>query len=749
MSRYAAFGPLDEPTAPVGDTGWRGVNLRLDPTQLPPGIASSGVNMRFRAGVAEPRKGMVMPTWINKIVGGIAQPWGEVHGAGVFSDPFTFQDYAIIAAGGQVWATTTCNAPRQLNLPPGVTLSGEVEFTQAFDVMIMHRGDSLPALQMPRVALGFQNIAQQDIGTGTQPIPNATHSVFFQNRVFVPNDKDEVAVSDFGDYTRYQPVRQEFRINTGSADKLAAIRRFNDTTLVAFKTNSIYVVNNVYGALGSIQQDQLTEQFGCLARNSIAQVGSDLWFLSHMGVMSIRQTEQNKLQGRVVPVSQAIQPLIDRINWRYASTAQAAYWDSKYYLAVPLDAAEMFGLELVPQGTGSITSVATVTIPTTAGASYRFTLGNGTSLVNGTDTYSVSRDFIAQGATIVINKPFGFPGPQMTSSLKRVYRGVNTAVLVYDFLNEEWAGYDMVDQFAVKRFLIFNYRDQPRLFAVDQDGWIRMQEEGYEDQLATPYVDILVTAQPTVGDTIRVNGGTLVTAVSGGNTPTGWGIATGAAGAADDLFMDGLFGFYRYAPVGFWNAPNTIQVQIPGGIRLIGTNGAVPTVVTTGSVWGTITPNKVAGVSQQFVTRGYTSPGFEIGDFDQLSVDIQTWDPNYSITVTGGGVEEKVVNQTNKTRSRTRYFRPHDAADFSGDNVNGDFLTQGREDYSIVPGAAGFYFGTGGCACELHQELREVYAVTARGRSAKVQITNSQGRLRVLGVKLNVREEPSYSGTKD
>ncbi|MBK8001733.1 MAG: hypothetical protein IPK15_24275 [Verrucomicrobia bacterium] len=124
-------------------------------------------------------------------------------------------------------------------------------------------------------------------------------------------------MSDLNDYTRYVPVAQEFNINQGSAGTLVAIFKFHDTTIIAFKQHSIYAISNVYGDLSELRQDELTGEFGLVARKSIAHVGKDLWFLSELGVMSLTQTEQNKLQGVLLPVSDPIQPLIDRINWRY------------------------------------------------------------------------------------------------------------------------------------------------------------------------------------------------------------------------------------------------------------------------------------------------------------------------------------------------------------------------------------------------------------------------------------------------
>jgi len=51
-----------------GDEGFRGVNMRLHPSVLPPGWVSEAINARFNDGVAETRKGLVRLGWLNKTV---------------------------------------------------------------------------------------------------------------------------------------------------------------------------------------------------------------------------------------------------------------------------------------------------------------------------------------------------------------------------------------------------------------------------------------------------------------------------------------------------------------------------------------------------------------------------------------------------------------------------------------------------------------------------------------------------------
>lgn len=205
------------------DTFWRGVNMRLDPSQLEPGFASEAKNMRFRNGVPETRKGFIFPPWCNKITAGSISSWGSVHGVAIYSDPNTRLDYMIIAADGVVYATIENNAPISLSLPSGVTLSGRVNFTQAYDKLVMWRGADLPPLVMHNVADGFVEITQTTSGTSTQTIPNADQAIFFQNRLLIPHGDDEIAASDIGDITRYSPTLADFKINQGTTDRIIGL----------------------------------------------------------------------------------------------------------------------------------------------------------------------------------------------------------------------------------------------------------------------------------------------------------------------------------------------------------------------------------------------------------------------------------------------------------------------------------------------------------------------------------------------
>jgi len=278
---------------------------------------------------------------------------GETFGETVFSDPngvegtvLAKMEYALLVRHG--------SHPERINYPPDTVISDPVEMFQQFDRVFMFRGEDendIPLVWEPGLdftnGLGsFESIEQTEqrgtdpdntYGNGTKLIPNASDAIAFNNRMYIPTGKDNVTVSDILDFTRYNEATQVFRINSGSDDRLIRIFAYNQTTLILFKDQSIYLLSNVSGNLSQVRNDILTSEFGLVARDAVVQMGQDVWFLSEDGVFTLRQVLDNKLQATSEPVTGPVHPLIDRISWDYASGSQAVYDDNRYLLATPID----------------------------------------------------------------------------------------------------------------------------------------------------------------------------------------------------------------------------------------------------------------------------------------------------------------------------------------------------------------------------------------------------------------------------
>ncbi len=744
MARPLQLSANDEARNYMGDVGWRGVNMRLDPDQLPEGFASKGVNIRFRDGTPEVRRGSMVIPWLNKISAGSIQPWGTVFGRGSFRDPSTFHEYELVAADGNLYACLANNHPLLLPLPAGVTVTEKCTFLQAFNVVLCLRGFGADPLVMSNVTAGFEEIEPSPEGTGLLTIPRCLRGVFMANRVFLLREDDTLVASDVLDYTHFTALN-DLRINQGDADKGVALAPFGKASLVVLKERSVYLVDNVTGDLNALTVSRVTGRFGCKAAETVVDCGSDLlWLTNEHKVAALLLTIQNEVQasqgalaGKFPSLSDPLSPLFDRLAGQFAATATACLWNDAYYIAFAIDTGRMVGQELIQSGNNE------QTVATVAGQRYVFAVGReGDGIINGTETITTSREFIAQGATVTLAVDYFYALNSITTaSLKRVMLGQNNAMARYDFINQAWSGWDEAADIAFKQVFATTYVGRQRLFVVTHDGYVRLWEEGTADRLSRPYVDLTVAALPAAGNTLRVNGGTTVTA-DVTQSATLWD-CTDLASARSNLWRE--MGGYRIGAVSRWTCPNALPTLLPmgaasyllgTGLRFVSTNGVLPTVVTTGD-WAGIEEVVERDVQAEFISRGYSHPEAELSDYHFLILDLQTWNVLFIVNLLADGVNEDVAVAADVTKDRTRHYFPFDAAPYDISNVNEDFFTAGREDYSIQPTDADYEFTpSDNVSGELMQEAREPWEVTMAGRSCRVQLLSTRGRWRMGNCRL-------------
>lgn len=339
---------IDSEIVEDGDAGLIGVNALLEPSLLrsqhiygdtneqllSPGTVSHAQNKRFSKGHAEPRPGTVTPPQFN-IDGG----WtATIYGSGVFSDPNGFE-WLMICEANQVRLLRDGLAPvTAVGFASGITIAADVEFVQAFDRVIMFRGLSLPPLQWDGdIASTFDEFPDPISVTFLDTIPNAEYGVVMAGRSFVPYGRDQVAVSDLLDYSSWDVALNTFRINSGEDDVIVGLHPYRRASLIVFKERSIHRLTNVEGDLSTVAADLINAEVGCVARKTIATVGGDIFWLGDDGVMRFSETVEDSMVAQEVPVSEAIQPWIDRINRSYIHLSSAKVHGRYYYLAVPLD----------------------------------------------------------------------------------------------------------------------------------------------------------------------------------------------------------------------------------------------------------------------------------------------------------------------------------------------------------------------------------------------------------------------------
>jgi hypothetical protein len=309
---------------------------------LPQGTLARASNTRLVDRSAATRPGTVLPVFANVMIDFLA-----IRGSGLYSNP-NGEETLLIAADTRVWRVRDGSAPLPVELPAGESTGGHAEFVQAFDKVLLFRGlDYAPLVWDGIAPEGFAAIAKsKDDLTYLDVIPNAVTAEIAGNRALVPFDKDKVAVSDILDYTIYDKDLAWTRLNTGTSDSLVRIFPYSQANVIVFKGQSIAHWAN-FNDPATVALQDLDRGIGLIGRKTPQIAGDGILFLSNpSGVRRIRSVN-GKLEVDPIPVSDAIDPVIRRINWAAAGQAVSAIVGNYYFLAVPLDGSQVNNALLV------------------------------------------------------------------------------------------------------------------------------------------------------------------------------------------------------------------------------------------------------------------------------------------------------------------------------------------------------------------------------------------------------------------
>jgi len=194
---------------------------------------------------------------------------------------------------------------------------------------------------------------KQSIGLGFCHMPSPPWATYHNRRLWMPFQYvpttlngtatyqtrgvvDEIIASDILDSDTYDQVYNQFRFNAGTSDFVVALHSFAEDKLVVLNRNSIHIVLSS-ADISQASTQLITNEIGCLARRSVLQVADSIIFLSDNGVYATSFQDLYNLRGSGIPLSVDIDATIKRINKAYAHKAIAAYFDNRYFLAVPLN----------------------------------------------------------------------------------------------------------------------------------------------------------------------------------------------------------------------------------------------------------------------------------------------------------------------------------------------------------------------------------------------------------------------------
>lgn len=166
-------------------------------------------------------------------------------------------------------------------------------------------------------------------------IPAVDWGMFFKSRFVLPWSKDQIILSDFLNANTYDPSQTQFRILPGTADWLIAAFPYQDAKLLVLYRKSVHLVLLDGSSLSVASAFEVTRNFGCVSRRTVANCGPYILWLSDIGVVRMQIGLELNLTNTAAPLSDPIQDVIDTINWTYSANAVATFWNNRYYLAVP------------------------------------------------------------------------------------------------------------------------------------------------------------------------------------------------------------------------------------------------------------------------------------------------------------------------------------------------------------------------------------------------------------------------------
>jgi len=126
-------------------------------------------------------------------------------------------------------------------------------------------------------------------------------------------------------------------INADDGDEITAIVPYYDNRIIVFKKRRIFQVTippDMTSAADWVIQ-LISNNTGCVAENSAVQVNSDIFFLSDDGIRSLVRSAADDFTSVGLPISEVIKDVIQEINTAEIGICTGAFYDNRYFLAVP------------------------------------------------------------------------------------------------------------------------------------------------------------------------------------------------------------------------------------------------------------------------------------------------------------------------------------------------------------------------------------------------------------------------------
>jgi len=165
----------------------------------------------------------------------------------------------------------------------------------------------------------------------------------FTNRIFAVGtgaDRNTLYASDILDAEVWKSTNSII-VGGDDGEDIVAIQPFYDYEILVFKPNKIYLVTadpTATTAAGWTVR-LLNDRIGCVSGRSVNFVNKDVFFLANDGIRSVARSIADDFYIVGTPISEPVKNIIARINKNYVTLCNAAFYNNRYFLAIPLDTA--------------------------------------------------------------------------------------------------------------------------------------------------------------------------------------------------------------------------------------------------------------------------------------------------------------------------------------------------------------------------------------------------------------------------
>jgi hypothetical protein len=163
----------------------------------------------------------------------------------------------------------------------------------------------------------------------------------FTNRLFAVgtgDNRNTLYASDILDAEIWKATNT-IVVGGNDGEDIIAIQPFFDFELLVFKPNKIYLVTvdptSTTAAGWTVRL--INDKIGCQASRSAIFTNKDVLFLSNDGIRSVVRSAADDFYTVGPTLSEQVKNVIARINRSYIGSANGAFHNNRYYLALPLD----------------------------------------------------------------------------------------------------------------------------------------------------------------------------------------------------------------------------------------------------------------------------------------------------------------------------------------------------------------------------------------------------------------------------